>query len=120
MFTITDKIRAVIPVIPVIAVGASSGVASAAIPGHRLGAVTTTIVAQPTIVAQALDPSKVGSAGIPGYDNAACEQLANQVNSAEQGASLAAYHGDSATANNLYELAQEKDAELEDNCLVID
>jgi len=119
MFTITNKIRTVIAVSTVGAALASSGVASAAIAVHRPGTVTT-IVARPTIVAQAIDPNKVGSAGIPGYDNAACEQLANQVNSAEQGANLAAYHGDSATANNLYELAQEKDAELEDNCLVID
>lgn len=37
-----------------------------------------------------------------------------------KGANDAAGDGDTATANDLYGIAQDKDAELEDNCLVID
>jgi hypothetical protein len=122
MFTITNKIRTIIALGAVGAAVASSGVASAAIPVHRPGTGTVTrVVAPPTIVAdEAIDPNKVGSAGIAGYDDAACEQLANESNAAMKGANAAAGDGDTATANDLYGIAQDKDAELEDNCLVID
>jgi hypothetical protein len=118
MFTATNKIRTIIALGTVGAALASSGVASAAVPVHRPGTVIVTrVVAPPTKV---IDATKVGSAGIAGYDDEACEQLASQANSAEKGANSAAADGDSATANDLYGIAQEKDAELEDNCMVID
>jgi hypothetical protein len=124
MFSVTNKIRTIIALGAVAAAVAVSGVASAAIPVHRPGTGTVTItriVAPPPIVAdETVDPNKVGSAGIAGYDDETCQGLANQVNSAMKGANAAGEDGDTATANDLYGLAQDKDAELEDNCLVID
>jgi hypothetical protein len=120
VFTITSKIRIIVAISAVGAAVASSGVASAASVVHRPGTGTPVVASQPTTVAQYINPNNVGSAGIGGYDNPACEHLANQANAAEDGADQAAHNGDSATANTLYDLAAEKYAELEDNCLVID
>jgi hypothetical protein len=119
MLTATNKIRTIIALGTVGAALASSGVASAAVPVHRVGTTVavTRVVAPPTKV---IDATKVGSAGIDGYDDAACEQLASQANSAYKGANSAAADGDKATANDLYGIAQEKNAELEDNCMVMD
>jgi hypothetical protein len=120
MFTATNKIRTIIALGTVGAALASSGIASAAVPVHRTGTVAapiTRVVAPPTMAA---DATKVGSAGIDGYDDATCEQLASQANSAYKGANSAAADGDKATANDLYGIAQEKNAELEDNCMVMD
>jgi hypothetical protein len=124
MFTVTNRIRTIIALGAVGAAAASSGVASAAISVHGPGTGTGNVaklVAPPRVVPdEVVDPNKVGSAGIAGYDNAACEQLANETNAAEKGANSAAGDGDMTTANTLYGVAQDKDAELEDNCLVID
>jgi hypothetical protein len=118
MLTATKKIRTIIALGTVGTALASTGVASAAVPVHRPGTVIVTrVVAAPTKV---IDATKVGSAGIDGYDDAACEQLASQANCAYKGANSAAADGDSATANDLYGIAQEKNPELEDNCMVMD
>jgi hypothetical protein len=121
MFTITNKIRTIIAASAVAAALASGGVASAAMLVHRPGTITTK-VAPPIVTAPApvIDPHKVGSAGIAGYDDEACQQLANDVNSTFKGANYAAGQGDSATASDLYDKAQGLDAELEANCMVMD
>ena len=141
MFTITKKLRTIIALSAVGATLAGSGVASAAMvvqkPGagtpvvgsrvasaamvvQKPGTGTPVVASQPTIVAQYIDPNKVGSAGIPGYDNAMCESLAEDHNKAESAGILAVQYGDASAAQANVDNANGIQSDLEQNCLVID
>jgi hypothetical protein len=64
MFTITNKLRTIIALGPVGAALASSSVASAAFAVRAPGTGTSVLAGQATVVAQYIDPNKVGSASI--------------------------------------------------------
>jgi hypothetical protein len=121
MLTITKRFRTIVILGAVAAALACTGVASAAsvarAPGSRLAPVLTSAAPPMTI---ALDPSKVGGAGIPGYDDAACEGLANDYNTLVQGAEDSLAGGDEATAATDGELANRVKGQIDNNCLVID
>lgn len=121
MLTITNKLRTIVILGAIAAALASTGVASAAsvarAPGSRLAPVLTTAAPPMTI---ALDPSKVGDAGIPGYDDARCEGLANDYNTLVQGAEDSLAGGDEAAAGTDGELANRVMSQINNNCLVID
>ena len=120
MFTITNKLRTIVAIGAAGAALAGSGVASAATVVHSPGTGTAVVASQPTIVAQYIDPNKVSSAGIPGYDNAMCESLANDHNKAESAGIQAVKDGDAAAAQANIDNANGIQSELEENCPVID
>ena len=120
MFTITNKLRMLVAVGAVGAAFASSGVASAAMNVRSPGTVAPTRVAPPTAVAQEIDPDNVGSAGINGYDDQKCEDLANQHNDLEFQAYQSALHSDMKAWAASMDKADAKADEISDNCLVVD
>src|SRR5262249_20047142 len=99
-----------------------TGVASAASVTQKPGSGTPVVATQPQppILAMYIDPSKVGSAGIPGYDDAECESLANSHNQEESSALANARNGDALGAKGAADLAAELQTELENNCFVQD
>jgi len=120
MFTITNKLRTVIALSAAGTTLAGSGVASAARVVQKPGTGTPAVASQPTIVARYIDPNKVGSAGIPGYDTAMCESLANDHNKAESAGIQAVKDGDASAAQANIDNANGIQSVLEENCLVID
>jgi hypothetical protein len=120
MFTITNRLRMLVAVGAVGAALASSGVASAAINVRSPGTVAPTRVAPPTAVTQTIDPDNVGSAGIAGYDDQKCEDLANQHNNQEWAGFDALRVGDMNGYVSALNAADDTADELSDNCLVID
>jgi hypothetical protein len=121
MFTVTNKLRTIVAIGAVGAALASSGVGSAATFVRPLGIGRTVVAVQPTTtVAQYIDPHNVGSAGIPGYDNAKCQSLAKAHNADENSAVQSAKNGDAVAAQGFALLAGDLQTDLQDNCLVID
>jgi hypothetical protein len=132
MFTLTQKLRTIVAISAVGAALASSAVASAAISVHQPGAGTRVVTSRLTTVGQIIDPNKVGSAGIPGYDDQACEDLANDANLMESNSQSAASQAQQAPAGSSEQqldqynvqadsnLASEIEQELSENCFVID
>ena len=120
MFTITNKLRMLVAVGAVGTALACSGVASAAINVRSPGTVAPTRAAAPTVVAQTIDPDNVGSAGIAGYDDQKCEDLANQHNNQEWAAHDALRASDMNGYVSLLNAADDTADELSNNCLVID
>lgn len=118
MFTITNKLRSVVVVATVGAALAFSGVASAAVAVHQPGTVAATATAPPVV--SDLAPGNVGSAGVPGWDDGTCQAVAQEANNwwaigDQRGAS-----GDLQGQARAYLIANELDAEVRDNCLVVD
>jgi hypothetical protein len=60
------------------------------------------------------------SAGIAGYDDATCESLAQDNNTAVKYGDQANAAGDTDTAISNYNLAQNIYTQMSDNCMVID
>jgi hypothetical protein len=120
MFTIIHRRRTIAAVGAVVASLASTGVASAAIQATQPATGTSGAVTSPTVVAKYIDPNKVGSAGVPGYDTAACEILAKAHNSLELRGRRAARDGNVEDAEASFEAAGQEQALLEENCLVVD
>jgi hypothetical protein len=120
MFTVAHKLRIILAIGIVGAALGASGVASAASAVQKPGTGTPVVATQPPIVAQYIDPSKVGSAGVPGYDDAECESLANSHNQDENDALNAARNGDSLAAKGAADLAAELQTQLENNCFIMD
>lgn len=118
MFTITNKLRTIVAASAVGAVLASSGVASAAMAAHQPGTVTT-IVAAPRAVVY-LDPTKVGSVGQPGWDDATCQQMAQAANDWEAVGDQRGANGDLAGQARAYQTANNLNTEVENNCFVMD
>ena len=125
MFTITRKLGVVVAVAVAGAALSSSGVASAASIVRSPGTIARPVVSAPVTVA-----TEAGSAGIPGYDDQKCEDLASDVREYQS-----RYEDAVNTANNTGGAAHQEavnDArsylddeiaaqqELSDNCLVID
>jgi len=112
------KIRTII--ISSVATAALSvpGVASAALLLRSPGTVTPTPVVHPTTVTA----KEAGSAGVPGYDDKHCENLASNVKELEAERSSQKWNNEIYTARGYRtEQALEKTrTELTDNCLVVD
>jgi hypothetical protein len=135
MSTITSSIRTVIAIGTVGAALASTGVASARSLHHHAGTgravVVRTIAVSsstshlgsggPVIVVskaatRALD---AGSAGIPGYDDAACQGLLHDLNTAVDHQEHGITTGNDQEANTYGALANQIYGQLTDNCLVV-
>jgi hypothetical protein len=117
---ITSRLRTIVAVGAVGAGLVSSGVASAASVIPPPGTGTTVVASQPTTVARYIDPVKTFSAGIAGYSDGKCEQLAGLHNSLEGRGRSQAAMGNSADAQASFEAAGEAAHDLQDNCVVID
>ena len=113
MFSITRKMGVLSAVAAVTAL-ASTGVATAAPAIRNPGGTGTAASTHTTAALQG------GSAGIPGYDDAKCEQLADDYNDAMHQAMVASFNDDMSRADRYQQLAHSTRAELEDNCLVVD
>jgi hypothetical protein len=81
------------------------------------GTVVQSTAVQPTI---ATKPKEVGSAGIPGFDNAKCEELLHAQLSAEAGLNEAAKEGDKEGVRVYTTVVEAARELLEDNCLIVD
>jgi len=124
MFTIPTKLRVVIALGATGAALAGSSVASAmTIQGvHTTRPAPVVVKAAPAVANDPayIDPGKVGSAGIDGYDNAACESLANDYNTATSDGDQDVASGDNDGASTNYNIAHNILNQLNSNCLVID
>jgi len=98
MFTITNKLRTIIAV----------GVASA------------TLGASGVASAQTIDPNKVDSAGIAGFDRQRCEDVANAINLSQNEAAEADASGNEMAAGMAGLIGDQLQTTLENNCVVID
>jgi hypothetical protein len=67
-----------------------------------------------------LDPGKVGGAGQPGYDNAKCEQMANNLNNATNKLQTDNAKGDLAGVQIDTVLVESWASQIGDHCLVVD
>jgi hypothetical protein len=97
---------------------ASSAVASAAIVVRPGSVGVRPPIAQTTVTY--LDPGKVGGAGQPGYDNAKCEQMANNLNNATNKLQTDNAKGDLAGVQIDTVLVESWATQISDHCLVID
>jgi hypothetical protein len=120
MFTITNKLRTFVVISAVGASLASAGAASAALPVHQPGTALSVVARQPAAIAETIDPGKVGSAGVPGYDNQACEALANEFNGSITLGDQRAAEGNYDAALVAFQEASDAKQELQDNCMVMD
>jgi hypothetical protein len=118
MFTITNKLRAIVAISAVGAAVASSGVASAATVVHLPGTGATTVAAAPAVVY--LDSNKVGSAGQPGWDDAACQQTAQAANDWKGVGDQRGANGDLVAQARAYQIASDLNTEVEEHCIVQD
>jgi hypothetical protein len=126
MFTITTRIRVLVALG---AAGATLGCAAvaSAVPIATKPGATTSVTLKPIVVSQPVTPyahvgpvSGAGSAGVPGYDDATCESLAQDNNTAVSYGDQAAASGDSEAEVSYYQQAAHIYQQLSDNCLVID
>jgi hypothetical protein len=135
MSTITSRIRTVIAIATVGVALASTGVAAARSTHHhpstgkpvavrtiaasrgtsQLGTGGPVIVVTSTAT-RALD---AGSAGIPGYDDAACQGLLHDLNTAVDHQEHGITTGNEQEANTYGALANQIYGQLTDNCLVV-
>jgi hypothetical protein len=122
MFTITNKLGTMVAVGVAGAALACSSVASAAIVAQKPGTGTLPRprAGQPTVVAKYIDPGKVGSAGIAGYTDAYCQQLAGHADYLMGVAAGYAISGDTRSAAKATQASDEVSNEVEDNCIVQD
>ena len=118
MFTITNKLRTFVAASAVGAVLASSGVASAAMTVPQPGTVTAIMPPPPAVVY--LDPTKVGSVGQPGWDDATCQQMAQAANDWNAVGDQRGASGDLAGQARAYQTANNLNTEVENNCFVMD
>ena len=126
MFTINSRIRTLVAIGAVGATVGCTAVASAAPIATKPGAITS-VTLKPIIVSQPVTPymhvgpvSGAGSAGVSGYDDAKCESLAEDNNTAVSYGDQAQQAGDNDAAANFYHQAANIYQQLSDNCLVID
>jgi hypothetical protein len=134
MFTITTRIRALVALAAVGATLGSTAVATAAPVGHTsftpaVGSPATVghypVTTTPIVVNQPLhehvSPVKgAASVGIAGYDDATCESLANDNNTAVRSGDQAVAAGDNEAAASSYQLANTIYQQMSANCMVID
>jgi hypothetical protein len=123
MCTITNTIRTTIALGAVGVALALSGVASAAVPVHLLGApvATTAVIAPPTVsyhFLNPLDPHKVGGAG--GASTGWCEDMAGFYNKDLERADAAETANDPETFAVETGRAERDLKTVEDNCIVVD
>jgi hypothetical protein len=126
MFTVTTRIRVLVAVGAAGATLRCAAVASAVPVATQPGAITS-VTLKPIVVSQPVTPyadvgpvSGAGSAGVPGYDDATCESLAQDNNTAVSYGDQAQQAGDTDTAGSYYHQAAHIYQQLLDNCLVID
>lgn len=121
MLNVNIKLRTVIALGLAGAALAGSGVASAATV-RGLPQATHAPVAVVTAPARSLniDPGKVGSAGIPGYDDAECQSLADNYNAEQQIANDDQDAGNAQGAGEANDAASYTKGLIDDNCIVID
>ena len=113
MFNTRARITVAALTIAAFSAGVTS-VASAAIAVRGPGTVTPIVAAHPIKAALT-----AGSAGIPGYDDAKCESLATDYNTAVNASEAALNAGDNAGLNTYSSLANLIGGQMEDNCLVV-
>jgi hypothetical protein len=114
MFNSRARITVAALTIAAFSAGVTS-VASAAIAIRGPGTATPVVAAHPITAAL-----QAGSAGIAGYDDAKCESLANDYNTAVSRAEDALLRHDDADVDTYTSIARLIRGQLEDNCLVID
>jgi hypothetical protein len=114
---LSTKIRTVLAGSIAAAALAAPQVASAATPVHRVGSVPIVTVA-PTKAVSAM--KEAGSAGVPGYDDSACEGLLHDYNTAVNYLEGSLLAGDSKGAATYGNLAKNIYSQLTSNCLVVD
>jgi hypothetical protein len=114
MFNVKSRIAIAAVSVAAVATGATSA-ASAAMIQRAPGTTAPVVVKAQTSVALT-----AGSAGIPGYDDAKCESLVNDYNTAVDRSEQGLLDNDTATQNTYGELANRIYGQLTDNCLVID
>ncbi len=119
MFTITSKLRTLIALGAVGATVGSAAVASAAMVGHRPITLTSIVVNHP-MAAHTTAVQGAASAGIDGYDDATCEGLAHDYNTATNYGDQAVKAGDIDDAVSNYEVADNIYKQMSDNCMVVD
>ena len=119
MFTITNKLRILIALGAVGATVGSAAVASAATVGHRPITITPIVVNHP-MAAHNTPVAGAGSAGITGYDDAKCESLAHDYNTATSYGDQPAQAGDLEGAASNYTVADQIYTQMSDNRMVMD
>jgi hypothetical protein len=124
MFIITSRIRALVALGAVAAAIGSTATASAAtvsasMVGHKPVTIAPIVVTHP-MIAHVSPVKGAGSAGIAGYDDATCESLAQDNNTAVNSGDQAQAAGDTDDAISNYNLANNIYHQLSDNCMVID
>jgi hypothetical protein len=112
------KLRSVL-----ITVAATAALSATALSGSAAAALAPQPIAQPRLpIVQsvfgytALD---AGSAGIDGYDDAECQSLLNDYNSARQYADDYAAEGNTAEARTYNNIAHAIWTQMSDNCMVV-
>jgi hypothetical protein len=118
MFIITNRIRMLVALGAVGASVGSTAAASAAPVGHL------PVTVRPVVIAHQMSHVSpvqgAGSAGIAGYDDATCESLAQDNNTAVAAGDQAQQAGDTDDAITDYNLANNIYNQLSNNCMVID
>ena len=114
---LSNRIRTTVAVIAALAVpAAAAGPAGALTVRGGSIPVKPIVVKQPTTVVAL----QAGSAGIPGYDDAACESLANDFNKAVDEQEGGLLEGNTERQNKYGELAKKIYTQMTDNCMVMD
>jgi hypothetical protein len=115
---LSTKIRTVI--ISSVAAAALSvpGVASAALLVRSPGTVTQTRLVQPTVVAKQI--KEAGSTGVAGYDNAKCESLLHDYNTAVSYGEAEMLAGKNAKDSSNLNIAKNIYTQMSENCLLVD
>jgi hypothetical protein len=114
---LSTKIRTILVSTAAIVAVCAPGVVAATTPLQRPGTITPARVAQPAKAIASI--KEAGSAGGRGFDDARCEGLVNDLDSAARGYSNAKAQGDEGLATAYSEYSDSVERELEDNCLVV-
>jgi hypothetical protein len=122
MLTIIKSIRTIIALSLGVVALAFSGVASAAIPVHMLGApvATTAVIAPPTVSAHFLNPLDLHKVGGATSSTGWCESMAGFYNKELEHADTAEGEGDAEAFALITGRAEEDLKTIEDHCLIVD
>ena len=113
---LSNKIRTtIVASTAVAALAATAGPASAAVLVRPVGTVTQTQLIKPTTTAK-----EAGSAGVKGYDNEKCERVQQEYNNASYSQIHFTANGNFVLGSYYGEVANQKNQELTENCLVVD
>jgi len=115
---LSNKIRTtIVASTAVAALAATAGPASAAVLVRPVGTVTQTQFIKPTTTTTA---KEAGSAGVKGYDNEKCERVQQEYNNASYSQIHFTANGNFVLGSYYGEVANQKNQELTENCLVVD